>query len=397
MIKLLLVGDLFDADWVSQVEAQENWELIVATDGGVVSDHLATQFFNLVVMDISLSAINGIDFLLEIKKHYPDVIRIALFSDPKFESELEHIQAAHQLMLKPVTKEQLVGAIHRRLDMKIILGSAELKKAVDSLHKLPSLPDLYQKIVAQAGLKNSTLEGIAVIVGKDIAMTAKILQLVNSAFFGLENRVSTVAQAINLLGLDAIKGLVLQVHLFDGEFASKMKKNRLEQLTAHSQKVGCLAREIAKLEGMPDKHCDMAMLAGMLHDVGQLAFAVSYPDQYESSPVCSNCLLEERQEWERQTFGAPQSEVGAYLMDHWGLPGELVEAIAYHQNPLCTHVPELSPLTAVHIANVLIVQSGMDEGPAEKYVELCQPYLEKLGIADHEPQWRKVLEATLSE
>ena len=102
----------------------------------------------------------------------------------------------------------------RACDLRVLLGEDSIKRIVSSMDSIPSFPSLYAEIIEELHSANASIQKLGEIVSKDMGMTAKILQLVNSAFFGLRRHVSSPSQAVSLLGLDTIKSLVLSVHIF---------------------------------------------------------------------------------------------------------------------------------------------------------------------------------------
>ena len=191
-------------------------------------------------------------------------------------------------------------------------------------------------------------------------MTAKILQLANSAFFGLRRRVVTPKDAVLYLGFDTIKSLTLTVRVFS-EFAhSRCPNFSVQNLAQHSVFTGALARKIAKEIRLSGRDVEDSFMAGLLHDVGKLILVDSLPERFDSA--LKDGLLSEGisgHQAEQSVFGTTHAEVGTYLLWLWGLPDTVVEAVAYHHAPTRCPAQQRSPLTAVYLANMLIhAQSG---------------------------------------
>ena len=217
-------------------------------------------------------------------------------------------------------------------------------------------------------------------------MTARVLQLVNSAFFGLAQPVSNPAEAVTYLGLSTIHALALSVGVFSQYDGKVCKSFSLESLGDHSWLTGTMARHIARREKLDAKIQDQCLLAGMMHDIGQLVLAFGLNEEYaqvinrsksENVPVC---------QIEQETFGATHAEVGAYLLGLWGLPTPIIEALAYHHQPANMAGKTFSPALAVHVADALAHQFGKvkTEMPPP---QLDVDYLKKIGLADRIEDW----------
>jgi HD-like signal output (HDOD) protein len=183
-------------------------------------------------------------------------------------------------------------------------------------------------------------------------MTAKVLQLVNSAFFGLRRHVASPAQAAALLGLDTLKALVLSVQVFKQFSSTKMQEFSMDALWTHSVTVGTFAQAIAKAENQTTKLADDALMAGLLHDCGKLLLAVNLPKRFCKTIKMSSDEVISNVEAEIQILGTTHAEVGAYLLGLWGLQDPIVEALAFHHHPSSILSHDFSPLTAVHLANI---------------------------------------------
>jgi HD-like signal output (HDOD) protein len=263
------------------------------------------------------------------------------------------------------------------------------------MDRLPSLPALYVEVVEQLKDPNTSLEAVGALMAQDMAMTAKILKLVNSAFFGLGRQISSAAEAATYLGLDTIKSLVLSIHVFS-QYANQPGGFSIEALWAHSQSTAGLAKEIARLEEAGTKVMDEAFVAGLLHDTGKLVLASNFPLPYARVFESSLSSGIESLSAEERLFGANHAEVAGYLLGLWGLPIPVVEAVALHHHPRkCSHV-QFSPLTAVHAADVLAHwQTGTDDAPAGDACDL--EYLRALGLEGRLEHWRAAAEANLPD
>lgn len=364
------------------------WDMDFADSGENALQLLGAKSYDVIVSDIRMPGMNGVQLLRKVMQDYPSTVRIAFSGEAGKEMMLDVAGAAHQYLAKPCDAEQVKQTVNRTCDLRRVLANDDLRKLVSGLSTIPSLPELYQQIVEKAESPDASLRDVGDIISQDIGMTAKILQLVNSAFFGLKQHVSTPGDAAALLGIEVVKGLVLTTKLFselEQGIASALDISRLWQLSIET---GALAQQIAVTEIQDAKTKDYALMAGMLHGVGQIVLAVNMPEKYARLNAEANSSA--RAIWclEVEEFGCNHMEVGAYLLGLWGLAAPIVEAVAYYPRPMQSQNSEFSPLTAVHAARALILGEYEDPDQAQF---LDQEYLANVGIADHVQHWRDLL------
>ena len=368
---------------------RQAWHMDFLESGEQALDWLEKNPCDVIVSDMRMPGMNGVKLLEQIRQRYPYVIRIALSGHSEMEMLLESVQAAHQFLAKPCDAELLKSTIDRACALRKLLEDDRLSTLVSEMDSLPSLPSLYMEIMNEIASPDGTLAKVGEIISKDVGMTAKILQIVNSAFFGLTRHISSPSQAATLLGLDIIRSLVLSVEVFSS-FQQDMGELDLDALWQHSSEVGALARQIALMEEQDAKICDHALMAGMLHDVGKLVLMSQLPRDYAKVLALSG--QEDRPDWqaEQEIFGCSHMEVGAYLLGIWGLPNSIVEAVAYHQIPSRSVGVNFTPLTAVHVANALLRNGAGNDVVAPE--PLDQDYLNQLGLTGRVPDWQEACE-----
>jgi len=367
---------------------RDEWEIYFAGSGREALELMEREPIDVVVSDMCMPGMSGAELLSEVMRKYPKTVRIILsgYSSPKTIMDL--VGVTHQYLSKPCDAEALKRAVHRAFLVRNMLANEDLKKLLSQLDKIPSLPSLYYELVDELNSPSASIQRIGEIVSKDVAMTAKILQLVNSAFFGLVRHVSSPAQAVALLGLDTVKALVLSIKVFSQFDERKVKAFSIDKLWDHSIAVGSFARVIAKSEGMERQAVDDSFMAGLLHDVGKLVLADNLTGQYAE---VLNRARERRlppYELERRVFGATHAEVGAYLLGLWGLPDSIVEAVSFHHRPRKAIARAFSALTSVHVADVLASQM-FHPSTDGCLPEFDSEYISALGLSDRLPIWEK--------
>jgi HD-like signal output (HDOD) protein len=213
--------------------------------------------------------------------------------------------------------------------------------------------------------------------------------MVNSAYYGLQAQVRSLTQAINLLGLDTVKNLVLAAGVFKQFSGLTVSGYSIDGIYDNSMKVGKNAKTVSTAFGFTPGKVEEASTAGMLYDIGKLIlishFATELKDSSELSKGKSIPLCQA----EKEILGASDAEIGAYLLSLWGLPDSIVEAVALHYTPGETSEPMLNVLTAVHIAYALEQTMGSDANPPE-YSIFDTEYLSKLGISKEIEQLRNL-------
>jgi HD-like signal output (HDOD) protein len=352
-------------------------------------DMLAQEPFDVVVTDMRMPKMDGAQLLTEVKERYPYVVRIVLSGHSDQEKILQSVRPAHQYLSKPAEAEALKDTIVRACAVRDLLSQEALKSVVAKIDSLPSLPSLYAEIVDELMSPNASILKIGQIIAKDLSMTTKVLQMVNSAFFALPRHISDPSQAVSLLGLDTVKALVLTVEVFSKFDQDKLAAFDIERLWHHSIATGQLVRRITKLEGGDKQLQDDAYMAGLLHDIGKLVLVDSYADQYrqiQESAAQGHLTLVDA---ETKTLGASHAEVGAYLLGLWGLPDPIVEAVAFHHRPQDCPAHTFIPLAAVYIANALQhVEANSRDDICEDSCALDLAYLAELGLNERIEIWR---------
>lgn len=291
-------------------------------------------------------------------------------------------QATTGMYLKP--------EMERARPLRDRLNEPKILSLVGHTDALPSVPTLYLELLEELRSPSTTFKSIAGIISRDVAMTAKILQLVNSAFFGFYRNITSVEHAVGILGMRMIRSLVLSVKIFQEYSSAKMAEFPIDALMQHCVSTGALARIIGKSQTKEPTLIEDVFMAGMLHDVGKLVLADKLTHEYAEVKK----LAEEKQmlfcDAEREKLGVTHAEVGAYLMSLWGLPDNIVETVAFHHEPLKSNNRQFGPLTVVHVANVFEHNEHSGPGDSGKRHEVDMEYLRALNMADRVDKWSEI-------
>lgn len=359
---------------------RNEWEMFFVDSGAAALELLKTRHFDVVVSDMRMPEMDGAQLLSKIKQQYPHMVRIVLSGYSDQNMTLRVAESAHRYLSKPCDADELRQTVMKSLAMQQTLHSRKMLDIVAQIDALPSPPTLYQELSDLIQSEYSNVQIISHTIRKDPAMTAKILQLVNSSFFGLRQRVTNVGDAVKLLGRALIHSIALSDSLFR-QLSSPHKE--LSHLWEHSYEVACLARQIAMHQELSKDLADAAFTAGLLHDTGKLVLSTRLSDQYTQ-------ILDQSQEtgkpdWqiEEQMLGFNHADIGGYLLKLWGLPDHVVSAVIFHHEPQLSLEKQFTLLCAVHVADHFVSRR---HHPG-RVNPLDHTYIEQLGLGESVAKW----------
>jgi putative nucleotidyltransferase with HDIG domain len=365
------------------------WDITFVSSAREALAILEHNSMDVIISDMKMPEMDGSQLLAEVKQRHPHIVRLILSGHVEQETTLHSIQFAHQCLSKPCDVELLKQTLAKLFSLRDILSDDAIKKIVSQIESLPSLPSIYTEIMAEMQSDDPSIKNVGVIIGRDVSMTAKILQVVNSVFFGLPQRIGNPQQAVMLLGLEAIKSLVLSVKIFS-EFSQKEYSwFNIDAIFNHSISVSTYAKAIVKREQMHQDLINYSLMAGLLHDLGKLILATNFKDTYRQVLTESRNSDHKLWELEHETFGTSHAEIGAYLMGLWNLENPIIEAIAFHHCPSNSASSQLGLLTAVHVANALDHEEDASQDQ-ESELQYDPEYLDRLGVSGRITEWRRV-------
>jgi len=362
---------------------QDEWEMEFYESGKEALAAMEKQPFDLAVSDMMMPEMNGAKLLKKVRELYPGTVRFILSGHSDRELILQSVGYAHQYIAKPCDAEKLKQYLNSSSGLHQILSNPELHARIAKIRTLPSPPDIYNQIVHELQSDTASIDTIAGLISKDVSLSAKLLQIVNSAFFGLPKHVESVKQAVSYLGLNTVQGLVMTAGINDQLKDTGIPRASLESIFNHSMAVGGHAKKIAVEIGLQQRDSEDALIAGLMHDIGKLVMLASFKDEMKTASRLAQEKSIEPYLAEKEILGADHGEIGAHLLSLWGLHDPILEAVAFHHNPRHTTQPAKNILTAVYIANAI---DNCKPGDADELLSaLDTGYLEVLDLIDQLP------------
>lgn len=224
------------------------------------------------------------------------------------------------------------------------------QELVERVAELVSLPEVCLRVNEMLADANVTSAQVGRVIRLDPALTARLLKIVNSAFYGFPSRIDTVTQAVTIIGLSELRALVVASSAYIAFKSIPTDLVDMDSFWHHSVYTGLVARNLAPQCGIPGR--EAAFLSGLLHDVGHLVIYSQLPDEacriIEQTDAAdrSSCAVE------RDVLGFDHAQVGAELMQQWGLPQDLWEPVRFHHEPAAAE-NYAKDAGLIHVANAI--------------------------------------------
>jgi HD-like signal output (HDOD) protein len=336
---------------------KKGWEVATAAGPQVALSMMRERPFDVVVSDMRMPVMDGVALLSMVREEMPSTVRIVLSGQADVESVVRAAPVAHQLLAKPCDATLLTSAIESGYRAQTLQQSLALRDAVGGVRALPSLPEVCRRLAELVSEEDVDFARVARAIEQDVGVAAKVLQLVNSPFFGARRRLHTLRDGVAFLGVTLTRNFVLAMGALSA-FGPALERAKLDlaRFQQHATRVAMLARRIA-----PPALADEAFTAGLLSDVGQLVLAVHCPDAYRASREKATSR-DEVLASERALCGFTHAEAGGMLVGLWGFGWPTIEAVTYHAAP--SALREVSGaeggglVDAVHAAHVLLDEAG---------------------------------------
>ena len=366
---------------------RNRWDMQFAIGGEAALRACEAARFDVVISDMMMPGMDGATLLGHIRDRYPSTARLILSGYSEQRLATRAVAVAYRVLSKPCNGPELHATIERVCTLQDIFCTPEIRRIIGTIGELPSLSRTYTALDQAVHDPSASLAGVAGIVEQDVAMSAKILQLVNSAFFGLPQRVTSLQSAVAYLGMDTIRNLALASDTFRVFVPdARIPKTFCENMQQEAQRVALIVRTLPL-----DKTVrDVTVMAALLHEVGRLVLASKMPDDF-----CAVLALAKERgcrqvEAEEQLLGISHAEIGAYLLGLWGINNLAVEAIAHHYHPTRSPHSGFDSSAALYVANLLAheIDEHPDDPDATELTATDRACLEKLGVLPRFPVFR---------
>jgi HD-like signal output (HDOD) protein len=348
--------------------------------------------FDVVVSGMNMPSMDGATFLARIRQLNPAAARIILSGELDEQAIALALPVTHRFLRKPCDGAVLESAIQRACVFQNLVRDEAMLGLIGRIDSLPSVPSIYWELSAAIASSEVSSADLARIMGNDPAMCAKLLQVVNSAYFGLAQRISSIQQAISYLGSELLRSLVLTTKVFAAVQNVSVKGFSLERFQTDALATATLARRLLGRSPRGDE----AFTAGLLHDIGKLVIALAAPDRYAQ-------VLDEMARTGRPAHVVEEShlrtthaEIGGYLLGVWGLPARLVETALFHHAPNQCDTADSAVLAAVHIADTFVDSGCSGDALGKPEERLDAEFLKRVDFARGLPRWMSIASGSRS-
>lgn len=385
--KRLLIADANARAWDEMREALgEAWVVVGAANCDAAMAELEKEAFTVVIANHELAGWGGAELLNRIRAANPRVLRF-IAAEPAIKDKLmSNVLGGDRFLPLPFEVDAVKSAIDRAVAVDYGMSDS-VRELVGRIRSFPTIPSLYLEVVNALRDPDATTATIGGIIARDMAMTTKLLQMINSAYYGLSRRIVDPVEAVGILGFESVKSLIMTVKLLNQYDKIKPVYFSIDNVWRHSTNVARTAKVMAQLETNDDNISGAAYTAGLMHDLGKIILAANFDSLYHKAHNTARKEHVPLWDVEKQVFGATHGEIGAYLLALWGMPEEVVKVTANHHHPLRAGDTGFSALTAVHVANALEYEGSPEADGMPAAVIDCD-YIQQLGVANRIDQWR---------
>ncbi len=354
MKRILIVDDeqvVLDGMRLMLATQRECWEPHYVRSAEAALEACACLEFDVVLADVRMPGLDGIALLHILRERYPSCARILLSAQADLTLAARAASVAYRVLIKPLHQKELLTNLERVFILQDSFTTRAMRTIIGQIGVLPSLSRTYTSLALAVRDPESSIAQVAAIIEQDVAMSAKVLQIVNSGFFGLPQMMVSVAAAVGYLGMETMKNLALAAETFTMfEPDPFIPKNFLETMHRKAENAAIVIGALP----LSQRDRDVAIVAALLHGIGELVLASRMPVQFSAAIDMAKergCAVYEAEE---TLFGLSHAEVGAYLLGVWGINGLIVEAVAHHHRP--QRVPHIGfdSCTAVYVAALII-------------------------------------------
>jgi putative nucleotidyltransferase with HDIG domain len=334
-------------------DLRNDYDVLTAGSGKEGVELLKSNAFDVVVSDLTMPGMDGMQFLGHVVRTQPDSARIIISGYLDRLKISQCLFVGHRYFNKPCDLKALSVLLLRLAGFKEIVANQKIRGVIGGLGSLPGPPDTYLRLEQVLHSPYSSVNDVAAVVEQDISVTAKLLQIVNSAQFGVARQIVSPTEAVQLVGVEVVRGLVLGLQAFSVYKSNPSRKGPPTDLWEHSLRIALVARRIAQGNHFSHEICEKAFLGGLLHDIGKIVMMANGPEEYEESLALAQGSKLPVYEAEKRQFGASHAQIGAYLLALWGIQDDVVKLVEHHHSLDTFPDKDCSALAAVHAAHAL--------------------------------------------
>ncbi|MEO9899470.1 response regulator [Nisaea sp.] len=365
---------------------RNEWDMEFLVGGQEAVDRINAEPFDAVVTDMRMPSIDGVAVLTAAAEKNPESIRFILSGFAEQEAMLAALGYAHRFIAKPCDADLLIGALRSTFSVRDLLPVKSLRILLGEMKSVPVLSERYTRLLKELDDPLSTTVDIAKTIEEDLGLSTQILRLANSAYFNLSRKLSNCGQAVDVLGIETVRALLMVSEFYVSETADSAETCESKILAERSLMIGGLSRQIALTLNLGEAQVDEAATAGVLCHIGTAILRLNHVEKFTAAMSLVEAGTMSVIEAEREVFGASHAELAAYLMGLWGFPDGVVEAVAFHHEPAKSGKTEVSPLSVVHLAQAFVGSFNSSESNmfirAPLHYPTDEAYIESIGLAN---------------
>jgi len=304
----------------------------------------------IVITDFSTPKLNSSEFLSLLQTNFPRIFRVCLSNLKEKERTILLTKSIHRFIKLPLDQKEFINTITDLAKLLSFNLDAKLVTKINGLGAIPVLPDIYQKLEREISRPTFSMNRVAEIIQRDPLVAARVLHIAHSSFFNIPSSVTDLLQAINFLGVNIIKTLVLYVKIFSLSNVSEETQQKLKDIKAHSTNVAKLAKAIMENESGAKKQIELAYITGLIHDIGKVIL-LQLNDKQKNANYFRSIHDFNSPEIEMNLFGISHVDAGVYILKLWGFQDEIINAVASHHDSSIIKGGAISLKEAVFIAN----------------------------------------------
>lgn len=365
-------------------DAGPPWQVDYAASGEQALAVLAAEPVDVIIVDEQLAPMDGVTLLTRVREKHPTTIRMILSQSSAANRPSLAAIVAHRVLAKPCNVSELALMVRRSCALRTLTGETEAYRRTMAAAALPSKPGVYMELNRVLSDPTWQPSQVSAAVERDVAMSAKVLQLANSALFGLTQNVTAVKDAVVYLGVETVKSLALTAEAFGKLGPRNTTDFSFDAFQNHAMLV---ARITAAM--LPTGRAQQeAVTAALLHDIGKLVIISDGSTRWSQLKRQAAAREIPVHELEQENDGVTHADIGAYLLSLWGLPDAIVEAVAHHHTAGRVPGVALDSVVAVHVANALAHELEPAADDAPPHTGLDEELIGRLGLESRVELWR---------